>query len=133
MVRFISLLEIRGYSTQLCIVINYKYSSKWSEHSPACFQIHSQQLNSPPTERSYVGTEIAVAGSWAPVALAVDWVGDKLYVADAVGQKIDVFELDGRWHAIVLGSNLTNPADLALDPTLGLMFVADSSQVSSES
>lgn len=51
-------------------------------------------------------------------------------MADAVGQKIDVFELDGRWHAIVLGSNLTNPADLALDPTLGLMFVADSSQVS---
>lgn len=60
----------------------------------------------------------------------MDWVGDKLYVADAVGQKIDVFELDGRWHAVVLGSNLTNPADLALDPTLGLMFVADSSQVS---
>lgn len=51
-------------------------------------------------------------------------------MADAIGQKIDVFELDGRWHAVVLGSNLTNPADLALDPTLGLMFVADSSQVS---
>lgn len=65
------------------------------------------------------------------MALAVDWVGDKLYVADAMGQKIDVFELDGRWHAVVLGSNLTNPADIALDPTLGLMFVADSSQVSS--
>lgn len=94
------------------------------------FQIHSQQLNAPPTELRYAGTEISVAGSWAPVALAVDWVGDKLYVADAVGQKIDVFELDGRWHAVVLGSNLTNPADLALDPTLGLMFVADSSQVS---
>lgn len=93
-------------------------------------QIHSQQLNAPLTDRSYVGTEIAVAGSWSPVALAVDWVGDKLYVADAVGQKIDVFELDGRWHAIVLGSNLTNPSDLALDPTLGLMFVADSGQVS---
>lgn len=80
---------------------------------------------------SYAGTDISVAGSWAPVALAVDWVGDKLYVADAVGQKIDVFELDGRWHAVVLGSNLTSPADLALDPTLGLMFVADSSQVTS--
>lgn len=78
---------------------------------------------------SYSGTDISVAGSWAPVALAVDWVGDKLYVADAIGQKIDVFELDGRSHAVVLGSNLTNPADLALDPTMGLMFVADSSQV----
>lgn len=81
---------------------------------------------------SYTSNDISIAGSWAPVALAVDWVGDKLYVADAVGQKIDVFELDGRWHAVVLGSNLTNPADLALDPTLGLMFVADSSQVSND-
>ncbi|XP_039499245.1 low-density lipoprotein receptor-related protein 2 isoform X1 [Drosophila santomea] len=68
-------------------------------------------------------------GTWAPVALAVDWVGDKIYVADLVGQKIDVFELSGQWHAVVLGSNLTSPADLALDPTAGLMFVADGGQV----
>lgn len=96
---------------------------------PCLFQIHSQQLSVPAGSSAY-GVDISVAGSWAPVALAVDWVGDKLYVADAVGQKIDVFELDGRWHAVVLGSNLTSPSDIALDPTLGLMFVADSSQVS---
>lgn len=53
------------------------------------------------------------------MAIAVDWVGDKVYVADGVGQKIDVFEIDGRWNAIVLGSNLSNPADIALDPTVG--------------
>lgn len=75
------------------------------------------------------GNDIALPGTWAPVALAVDWVGDKLYVADYVGQKVDVFELDGHWHAVVLGSNLTSPADLALDPTSGLMFVADGGQV----
>lgn len=68
-------------------------------------------------------------GTWSPVAVAVDWIGDKLYVADGVGQKVDVFEIDGRWHAIVLGSNLTSPADIGLDPTFGLMFVADSNQV----
>ncbi|XP_026677125.1 low-density lipoprotein receptor-related protein 2-like [Diaphorina citri] len=34
-----------------------------------------------------------------------------------------------QFHAIVLGSNLTNPTDLALDPTSGLMFVADSNQI----
>lgn len=50
-------------------------------------------------------------------------------MADGVGQKIDVFEIDGRWHAIVLGSNLTSPADVGLDPTSGLMFIADSNQV----
>ncbi|KAJ0178036.1 hypothetical protein K1T71_005859 [Dendrolimus kikuchii] len=92
-------------------------------------KIHSQQLSAPAGLSNYAGHDITVAGSWAPVAIAVDWVGDKLYVADAIGQKIDVFELDGRWHAVVLGSNLTNPADLALDPTLGYMFVADSSQI----
>ncbi|XP_045450693.1 low-density lipoprotein receptor-related protein 2 [Melitaea cinxia] len=92
-------------------------------------KIHSQPLNAPAGISSYGGGDISIAGSWAPVALAVDWVGDKLYVVDAMGQKVDVFELDGRWHAVVLGSNLTSPADIALDPTLGLMFIADSSQI----
>ncbi|VVD04124.1 unnamed protein product [Leptidea sinapis] len=92
-------------------------------------KIHSQQMNVPAGLSGYSGSDIGVAGSWSPVALAVDWVGDKLYVADSLGQKIDVFELDGRWHAVVLGSNLTSPADIALDPTLGLMFVADSTQI----
>ena len=74
--------------------------------------------------------DIALPGMWLPVAIAVDWVGNKLYVADSVGQKVDVFELfSDRWHAVVLGSNLTNPADIALDPTVGYLFVADSSQV----
>ncbi|CAH2090680.1 unnamed protein product [Euphydryas editha] len=92
-------------------------------------KIHSQPLNAPAGITSYGGSDISIASSWAPVALAVDWVGDKLYVVDAMGQKVDVFELDGRWHAVVLGSNLTSPADIALDPTLGLMFIADSSQI----
>lgn len=83
----------------------------------------------PLNEGGFGGMDLNLPGTWAPVALAVDWVGDKLYVADYVGQKVDVFELDGKWHAVVLGSNLTSPADLALDPTSGLMFVADGGQV----
>lgn len=73
--------------------------------------------------------DLTLPGTWSPVALAVDWVGDKIYVADSVGQKIDVFELSGNWHAVVLGSVLTSPSDIALDPTSGLMFVADGGQV----
>lgn len=88
-------------------------------------KVQSQSLNN----GNFMGTELTLPGTWAPVALAVDWIGDKLYVADFVGQKIDIFELDGKWHAVVLGSNLTSPADLALDPTVGLMFVADGGQV----
>ncbi|XP_046659437.1 low-density lipoprotein receptor-related protein 2 [Homalodisca vitripennis] len=94
-------------------------------------KIHSQMLQEPKSTTPYrpVPEDIQLPGTWSPVAIAVDWVGDKLYVADSVGQKIDVFEWDGRWHAIVLSSNLTGPADIALDPTSGYMFVADSNQV----
>lgn len=81
-------------------------------------QVHSQQLL-PSGSASPSDSDITLPGTWAPVAIAVDWVGDKLYVADAVGQKVDIFELDGHWHAIVLGSNLSSPADIALDPTVG--------------
>ncbi|KAL7294867.1 hypothetical protein TKK_0011791 [Trichogramma kaykai] len=77
----------------------------------------------------HLDPDISQPGSWSPVALAVDFVGDKLYVVDSVVQKIDVFELSGRYHGIVLGSNLTSPADIALDPLVGLMFIADSKQV----
>lgn len=80
-------------------------------------------------EGSVAAIEISLPGTWAPVALAVDWIGDKLYVADLIGQKVDVFELDNKWHAVVLGSNLTSPSDIALDPTAGLLFVADGGQV----
>lgn len=94
-------------------------------------QIHSQQLRTSSNGITTINDiDVALPGMWLPVAIAVDWVGNKLYVADSVGQKVDVFELPStRWHAIVLGSNLTNPADIALDPTVGYLFVADSSQV----
>lgn len=70
-----------------------------------------------------VPEDIQLPGTWSPVALAVDWVGDKIYVADSVGQKVDVFEWNGRFHAIVLSSNLTSPADIALDPTAGSVLI----------
>ena len=71
------------------------------------------------SDESSKSQEISVGGSWSPVAVAIDWIGDKLYVADGLGQKIDLFELDGRWHGIVLGRNLTGPSDIAVDPTTG--------------
>ncbi|XP_044762088.1 low-density lipoprotein receptor-related protein 2 [Coccinella septempunctata] len=93
-------------------------------------RIHSQQLRETGTSIVHVSdVDITLPSFWMPVALAVDWVGDKLYVVDAIGLKIDVFELHGRWHAVALGSNLTNPADIALDPSIGYMFIADSSQI----
>ncbi|XP_066998103.2 low-density lipoprotein receptor-related protein 2 [Anabrus simplex] len=90
-------------------------------------KVHTQTLL---TEgHGIAGGDITLPGTWAPIALAVDWVGNKLYIADAIGQKIDVFEIGGGGNAIVLGSNLSSPADIALDPTVGYMFVADSNQL----
>lgn len=106
--------------------IAYHYARNtlfWSDTKTR--KVQTQALN----DTGYSNIEITLPGIWSPVALAVDWVGDKLYVADFVGQKVDVFELNGSYHAVVLGSNLTSPADLALDPTSGLMFVADGGQV----
>lgn len=79
--------------------------------------------------RSSSSSDFSVPTAWLPVAIAVDWIGDKLFVADALGQKIDVFELDGRWHAIVISNNMSEPTDLALDPTQGLMFVSENSRI----
>lgn len=109
--------------------IDYLYSRNllfWSDMKTR--KVHSQSLNSLTTD-ALPKVDISMAGSWGPVAIAVDWVGDKLYVADSIVQKVDVFELDGRFHGIVVGSNLTSPADIALDPTRGFLFIADSKQV----
>ena len=71
----------------------------------------------------------SVPGAWSPVAVAVDWIADNLYVVDSLGQKIDIFAIGGDHHAIVLSSNLTAPTDIALDPKMGLMFITDNNKI----
>ncbi|XP_013781727.1 low-density lipoprotein receptor-related protein 2-like [Limulus polyphemus] len=66
--------------------------------------------------------EIVIHFPWNPVCLAVDWVGNKLYICDAVGQKIDLMELEGDQHAIIISHKLSSLLDITLDPTVGLMF-----------
>ncbi|XP_012271678.1 low-density lipoprotein receptor-related protein 2 [Orussus abietinus] len=108
--------------------VDFLYSKNllfWSDLKT--HKVLSQPLNENPDNA--VNMDIYLPGSWSPVALAVDWVGEKLYVVDSIVQKIDVFELDGRFHGVALGSNLTSPNDIALDPTVGIMFIADSKQV----
>ena len=73
--------------------------------------------------------DISLPGAWSPISVAVDWIGNILYIVDGLGQKIDIFDLDGVYHAIVLSSNLTSPVDIALDPTVGFMFITDNNRV----
>jgi len=111
--------------------VDYLYSRNllfWSDMKTR--KVHSESLGiNLGSEVEPAKVDISMAGSWGPISIAVDWIGDKLYVADSIVQKVDVFELDGRYHGIVVGSNLTSPTDIALDPTRGLMFIADSKQV----
>jgi low density lipoprotein-related protein 2 len=58
-------------------------------------------------------------GKWEKVEIEVEWVGEKLYVADSVGQKVDVFELDGNWNEIVIGRKLRSNEDIELDKKIG--------------
>lgn len=73
--------------------------------------------------------DITVPGAWSPISLAVDWIGNILYVVDSLGQKIDVFDFEGVHHAIVLSSNLSSPVDIGLDPTVGFMFITDNNRL----
>ncbi|CAL4174127.1 unnamed protein product, partial [Meganyctiphanes norvegica] len=74
-------------------------------------------------------THLTLPGSLTPGALAIDWVGEKIYVVDTLGQKIDVFDMVNMFHAIVLSNNISEPQDVGLDPTKGLMFVADTDRI----
>ncbi|KAF2354259.1 Low-density lipoprotein (LDL) receptor class A repeat [Trinorchestia longiramus] len=57
-------------------------------------------------------------------AMAVDWVNWKLFVADDVGQKVDVFDWNSFQRTILLWQKIKNPIDLALDPKIRFMFLA---------
>lgn len=74
-------------------------------------------------------TDISMPFQWSPMSLAVDWVSNKLYVCDTHNQKIDLFELGGRRHAIIISQNLSAPLDIALDPSVGLMFFTDTDNI----
>ncbi|GIY65584.1 low-density lipoprotein receptor-related protein 2 [Caerostris extrusa] len=63
-------------------------------------------------------TDFNVSFPWSPTAFAIDWIGNKIYVCDAIGQKIDVMELDGSQHTILISRNLSSPLDIALGSSL---------------
>lgn len=80
-------------------------------------------------DENVLSSEFTIPGLWKPISIAVDWIGNKLYIVDGLGKKIDVIELNGRWHAIILNQDLTNPYDIALDPTRGYIFVTEVNQL----
>nr|XP_012637337.1 low-density lipoprotein receptor-related protein 2 [Microcebus murinus] len=60
-----------------------------------------------------------------PDGLAVDWVGRHIYWSDAKNRRIEVAELDGRYRKWLIMSYLDQPAAIAVNPKLGLMYWTD--------
>ncbi|KAM8806535.1 low-density lipoprotein receptor-related protein 2 [Eudromia elegans] len=60
-----------------------------------------------------------------PDGLAVDWVGRHLYWTDAGTNRIEVAKLDGRYRKWLIFSLLDQPAAIAVNPKLGLMYWTD--------
>uniref|UniRef100_A0A3Q3BE47 Low-density lipoprotein receptor-related protein 2-like n=1 Tax=Kryptolebias marmoratus TaxID=37003 RepID=A0A3Q3BE47_KRYMA len=54
--------------------------------------------------------------------LAVDWVNSKLYVLDAMVERIDMCDFDGSNRVTLVAENLETPHGLALDPTVYMFF-----------
>lgn len=73
--------------------------------------------------------EISVNYAWTPISIAIDWVCNKIYICDTHNQKIDIMELDGSHHSIVISQNLTAPLDIVLDPSRGYMFFTDNDNI----
>lgn len=51
-----------------------------------------------------------------PTDIAVDWISDKLYVTDGIGNRIDVLDLHHNYYTFLITSNISNIKDIALDP-----------------
>ncbi|KAF3853604.1 hypothetical protein F7725_014292, partial [Dissostichus mawsoni] len=57
--------------------------------------------------------------------LAVDWINFKLYVLEAMMERIDMCDFDGGNRVTLVAENLQTPHGLVLDPTVGYMFFTD--------
>lgn len=54
--------------------------------------------------------------------LAVDWLNFKLYVLEAMVERIDVCDFSGANRVTLVAENLLSPHGLALDPTIGYVY-----------
>uniref|UniRef100_A0A4W3HU78 Low-density lipoprotein receptor-related protein 2 n=1 Tax=Callorhinchus milii TaxID=7868 RepID=A0A4W3HU78_CALMI len=61
----------------------------------------------------------------SPDGIAVDWVGRHIYWTDATTNRIEVAKLDGRYRKWLISSQLDQPAAIAVNPKLGLLYWAD--------
>lgn len=71
-------------------------------------------------EKVIVKTGLAV-----PDGIAVDWITNTIYFAESSAHRIDVVSYDGLHRSALISLNLTSPRGLALDPSVGFLFITD--------
>ncbi|XP_071103874.1 low-density lipoprotein receptor-related protein 2-like [Haliotis cracherodii] len=60
-----------------------------------------------------------------PQAIAYDWIGNNLYMAERDSARIDLFSLSNDKQRNIISNELKWPASIALDPVKGYMFFTD--------
>jgi hypothetical protein len=60
-----------------------------------------------------------------PFSLAIDWLTDKIYLAQKTTSRLDAFSSDGLNRTNILASSLAAPTCVTLDVTRSFLFVAD--------
>ncbi|XP_035811393.2 low-density lipoprotein receptor-related protein 2a isoform X1 [Amphiprion ocellaris] len=60
-----------------------------------------------------------------PDGIAVDWVGRHIYWTDSGTNRIEVAKLDGRYRKWLIHTDLDQPAAIAVNPSLGMMYWTD--------
>ncbi|XP_033629412.1 low-density lipoprotein receptor-related protein 2-like isoform X2 [Asterias rubens] len=88
--------------------------------------VHSSNfMGGNPTEPEVV---FAVPERITIAALAVDWIGSKLYMAERLPERILVSELDGTNSASVISYDIHTVSALAVDPVNGYLFFGSGSR-----
>lgn len=59
------------------------------------------------------------------MSIAVDWINDKLYIAEKPTSRIDVFTSDGIYRTNLITTNIYAPTSIALDPLESYLFFTD--------
>lgn len=107
---------------QLCLICFFKDTKAEVElvrkaHSSLTFlyfcQVYSANYNGGNIK------EILTAAVHSVQNLAVDWINFKLYVLEAMVERIDMCDFDGGNRVTLVAENLQTPHGLALDPTVG--------------
>lgn len=60
-----------------------------------------------------------------PFSIAVDWITDKIYLAQTTLSRIDVFTSDGKNRTDLITANIFSPTSIAVDPIANFLFYTD--------